>query len=340
MRFSTGLPNCREGRQNVIGSVDRNAIVRQAVVAEECGYHALWPNEFFTTRPDVARKYPQPPNNFDTLISMAYVAAATSRIRIMPSTLVLPLHEPIQLARQVATLDVFSEGRISVGIGLGGDRDEFKRFRKDSPNRSRLMDEMVQAMRVLWTERHASYSGEYVHFEDIETYPKPIQNPLPIYRAGHGEEVFKWIARYGQGWIDSTQKPEEATGYIERLKALATEACRDGNALEVVRQWYVSIAETEAEANAVYAASVPAPAQASATGAARSGAPQRNGPGFGAQPQWEQSLVGTPSQILDRLRDYVPLGVTEICAIFYSADADSMERQTRLFANEVVARWE
>src|SRR6266568_937617 len=92
-----------------------------------------------------------------------------------------------------------------------------------------------------------------LQFEDIETYPKPIQDPLPIYRAGHGEEVFKWIARYGQGWIDSTQKPEEATGYIERLKALGTEAGRDGNALEIVRQWYVSIAETEAEANAVYA---------------------------------------------------------------------------------------
>jgi probable F420-dependent oxidoreductase len=334
MRFSTGLPNCREGRQNLIGSVDRDALVRQAVVAEECGYYALWPNEFFTTRPDVARKYSQPPNLFDTLISTAYVAAATHRIRIMPSTLVLPLHEPIHLARQLATLDVFSEGRISVGIGLGGDRDEFKRFRRASPNRSHLMDEMVQAMRVLWSERHASYSGQYVQFEDIETYPKPIQDPLPVYRAGHGEEVFKWIARYGQGWIDSTQKPEEATGYIERLKGLANEAGRDGNALEVVRQWYVSIADTEAEANAIYAASVPTAAQASPTGG-----PERTGPGFGAQPQWEQSLVGTPAQILERLRDYVPLGVTELCAIFYSADAESMERQTRLFAREVMARW-
>ncbi len=339
MRFSTGLPNCREGRQNLIGSVSRDAIVRQAAVAEECGYYALWPNEFFNTRPDVARKYSQPPNNFDTLISMAYVAAATRRIRIMPSTLVLPLHEPIQLARQVATLDVFSEGRISLGIGLGGDRDEFKRFRHDSPNRSRLMDEMVQAMRVLWNERHASYSGQYVQFEDIETYPKPIQDPLPIYRAGHGEEVFKWIARYGQGWIDSTQKPEEATGYIERLKALGTEAGRDGNALEIVRQWYVSIAETEAEANAVYAASVPPPEQARATSTPSSGASPRSGPGFGVQPQWEQSLVGTPAQILERLRDYVPLGVTEVCAIFYSADVESMERQTRLFAREVMGRW-
>jgi probable F420-dependent oxidoreductase len=331
VRFSTGLPNCREGRQNLIGSVNRDAIVRQAVVAEECGYYCLWPNEFFTTRPDVQRRYSEPPNLFDTLISMAYVASATTRIRVLPSTLVLPLHEPIHLARQLATLDVFSGGRISVGIGLGGDRDEFKRFRPDAPNRARLMDEMVQAMRVLWTERSASYAGDFVQFREVETYPKPVQDPVPIFRAGHGEEVFKWIARYGQGWIDSSQKPDEATGYLDRLKALTSEAGRSADEIEVVRQWYVAIAETEEEANAIYAASVPT--------SSGQGAPERTGPGFGARPDWEQSLVGTPAQNLERMRDYEPLGVTELCAVFYSPDIDSMERQTRLFAAEVMARW-
>jgi probable F420-dependent oxidoreductase len=331
MRFSTGLPNCREGRQNLIGSVNRDAIVRQAAFAEECGYYCLWPNEFFTTRPDVQRRYSEPPNLFDTLISMAYVAAATTRIRILPSTLVLPLHEPIHLARQLATLDVFSGGRISVGIGLGGERDEFKRFRPDAPNRAHLMDEMVQAMRVLWTERSASYTGDFVQFREIETYPKPVQDPLPIFRAGHGEEVFKWIARYGQGWIDSSQKPDEATDYLDRLKALTSEAGRRADEIEVVRQWYVAIADTEEEANAIYAASVPASGGQSA--------PARTGPGFGARPDWEQSLVGTPAQILHRMRDYEPLGITEMCAVFYSPDIESMERQTRLFAAEVMARW-
>jgi probable F420-dependent oxidoreductase len=336
MRFSTGLPNCREGRQNLIGSVNRDALVRQAVVAEECGYYCLWPNEFFTTRPEVARKYSQPPTMFDTLISMAYAAAATRRIRILPSTLVLPLHETIHLARQLATLDVFSEGRISVGIGLGGDRDEFKRLRPDAPNRSRLMDEMVQAMRLLWTERSASFQGEFVRFDAIETYPKPIQDPLPIFRAGHGEEVFKWIARHGQGWIDSSQKPEDAAQYVARLKTLTTAAGRDADAIEVVRQWYVAIADTEEEANTIYAASLP-PGNTQ-TGTSRE--PERSGPGFGARPDWEQSLVGTPAQILQRMRDYAPLGLTEICAIFYSANVESMERQTRLFASEIMAHWD
>ena len=336
MRFSTGLPNCREGRQNLIGSVNRDAIVRQAIVAEECGYYCLWPNEFFTTRPEVASKYGQPPNIFDTLISMAYVAAATKSIRILPSTLVLPLHETLHLARQLATLDVFSEGRISVGIGLGGDRDEFKRLRPAVPNRSRLMDEMVQAMRLLWTERSASFSGEFVKFDNVETYPKPLQNPLPVFRAGHGEEVFKWVARDGQGWIDSSQKPEDTVQFIGRLKTLMTEAGRDANSIEVLRQWYVAIAETEEEADAIYAASVP-PGNAETT---LSSEPKRSGPGFGARPDWEQSLVGTPVQILERMRDYAALGITEICAIFYSANVESMERQTRLFAREVIARWE
>src|SRR5438552_13908198 len=101
MKFSTGLPNCREGRQNSIGSIDAFAIKRQAEVAEECGYYSLWPNEFFTTFPQVESTYKDPPNLYDTIVSMTWAAAATRRIRLTPSTIVLPLHEPLLLSRQI-----------------------------------------------------------------------------------------------------------------------------------------------------------------------------------------------------------------------------------------------
>jgi probable F420-dependent oxidoreductase len=354
MKFSTGLPNCREGRQNLIGSVDAYGIKRQAQVAEECGYYALWPNEFFTTMSAVQATYADPPNLYDTIVTMSYAAAVTERIRIMPSTIVLPLHEPILLSRQIATLDAFSGGRITLGIGLGGDKEEFGRMRPDNPNRSKLMDEYMAAMNVLWTERRASYQGKYVQFTDIETYPKPTQMPLPVLRAGHGEEVFKWIARHGQGWIDSQFTPEEMKPYVGQLKTLAAEAGRGKNHFEITRQWYVSIAKTEEEAKANFAASVPPATHApepkpvavptGAHGVATSGqsaAPGR-GPG-GQQPRAatsaERSLVGTPEQILKRLRDYVTAGVTEMCVIFYSSNVAAVERQTRLFASEVMARW-
>src|SRR6266536_6648252 len=196
VKISTGLPNCREGRQNAIGSVTLDGMLRVARIAEELGYHSLWPNEFFTTRPDVADRYPDPPTLFDTVVTMAYAAAVTSRIRFTPSTIVLPLHEPLLLGRQLATLDVFSGGRITLGIGLGGSADEYRSLRGtlDKPNRGVMMGEYLAAMRALWTERRATFKGQYTSFEGVESFPKPTQDPLPIFMAGHADGVFRRIA--------------------------------------------------------------------------------------------------------------------------------------------------
>jgi len=105
-------------------------MLRVTRLAEELGYYSLWPNEFFTTRPDVADRYPNPPTLFDTVVTMAYAAAVTSRIRFTPGPRsCCPLHEPLLLGRQLATLDVFSGGRITLGIGLGGSADEYRQLR-------------------------------------------------------------------------------------------------------------------------------------------------------------------------------------------------------------------
>ena len=331
MRFSTGLPNCREGRQNPMGSVDRETIEHAAVVAEEVGFYALWPNEFFVSRPDVSARYNQPPNLFDATITMAYALAATSRIRIMPSVLILPLHEPILLARQFATLDVFSGGRVSMGIGLGGTKEEFGRMRAENPNRSKLMDEQVAAMRVLWTEQSASYQGQYVQFSDLETYPKPIQDPLPVLRAGHGDAALSWIATQGQGWIDSSHTPEEIAEIVRRLEQMAADAGRTDANLEIARQWYVSLGETTEEAQANFAAALPPPSAAAEPAEESPATKSRTGP--------TRTLVGTPEDIRDELRRYADSGVTEMCVIFYSPTAAKAEAQMRLFASEVAARF-
>ena len=330
VKISTGLPNCREGRQNPVGSVDLEGMLRVARAADELGYHALWPNEFQTTFPTVAARYAAPPNYYDTIVTMAYVAQATTRIRIAPSTIVLPLHEPILLSRQLATLDVFSGGRVTLGIGLGG--DEFRRLRRGvtTPSRGQMMDEYLQALRVLWTERRATFEGHHVSFADIESYPKPLQNPLPILMAGHADGVFRRLAMYGQGWIDSSNVPDELRRYVDRLRGYAAEAGRGDAAFEVSRQFYVSIAETEEAAKANHRAALPAatrppPAPAPApVAAAPPGAPQ------------ERDLIGTPDRIVSRLKAYEVAGVTELVAIFYYPDAAAAERQLRLFAKEVM----
>jgi probable F420-dependent oxidoreductase len=330
VKISTGLPNCREGRQNPVGSVDLEGMLRVARVADELGYHALWPNEFQTTFPTVSARYAAPPSYFDTIVTMAYVAQATTRIRIAPSTIVLPLHEPILLSRQLATLDVFSGGRVTLGIGLGG--DEFRQLRRGvtSPSRGQMMEEYIRALRVLWTERRATFEGQHVSFADVESYPKPLQSPLPILMAGHADGVFRRLAAHGQGWIDSNNVPDEIRRYMALLGGYAAQAGRGDAAFEVSRQFYVSIAETEEAARANHRAAVPAPTKPQPAPAPGPAAAKPPGP-----PQ-ERDLIGTPDQIAKRLEAYAGAGVTELVAIFYYPDAAAAERQLRLFAKEVM----
>jgi probable F420-dependent oxidoreductase len=328
VRISTGLPNCREGRQNLMGSVSREGMERSARLAESLGYHALWPNEFIATDPPVAARYATPPNLYDTIVTISFVAAVTSRIRIIPSTIVLPLHEPLLLSRQLATLDVFSGGRITLGIGLGGSAEEYRRLHGEmqKPNRGQMMDEYLLALRALWSDRHATFQGKYVSITDVEAFPKPLQDPLPIFVAGNGEAMLKRAAN-SEGWIEFGLQPEEMRSTIAQLQAYREEAGRQDEPFEIARQFYISVAPTEAEAKANFAAAMPPPDGPGSGGGSG---------GSGAPPAWEHTLVGTPERIASRLAEYVETGVTEICAIFYSPDDESTERQTRLFAAEVM----
>ena len=333
VRISTGLPNCREGRQNPIGSVSVETIKRVALVAEECGYYSLWPNEFIVTEPRVAARYQDAPSLFDPIVTMSYAAALTERIRITPNTIVLPYHEPLLLAREIATLDAYSGGRITLGIGLGGAAEEYRRLHQNlvKPNRGKMMDEYVQALRALWSDHSATFQGQYVSFADVETYPKPLQDPLPIFMAGHAEGVFRRLAAYGQGWVDSSMLPDELTTNMERLRSYAAEAGRGDVDFEFARQFYVSIGETEDEAKTNHARSVPPATRPQSDAAPAAPAPAAS---------QERSLIGTPEQILDRLRTYAAVGVTELCVIFYFPDDDAAERQLRLFASDVAPHLE
>jgi probable F420-dependent oxidoreductase len=322
LHFSTGVPNCREGRLNPIGSVDAAWMSEVAAAGESLGYHSLWLNEFLQTEPRVAARFDDPPNYFDPLVTIGYLAASTRRIRFVTSTIVLPHHHPILLNRQVATLDVVSGGRITLGIGLGGSLEEFKQLRGDlgACNRGQMMDEYVEALRTLWTDRKASFSGRFVRFEHVECFPKPLQKPVPIFMAGEAEGVVRRIARFGQGWIESLALPETIREKVHEIHSAVREARGRDEPVEIARQFYISLADSKEAAQANLAASLPnaRPAQAA------------------RRPGGEPTLVGTPGEITLRLQQYVAAGVTEICAIFYSPGAEGALRQMELFARDVI----
>lgn len=318
--ISTGLPNCREGRLNPVGSVQPDWMRAVARRADELGYESLWLNEFLETEPNVAARFEDPPNYYDAIVTIAALAEQTERIRFFTSTIVLPLHEPALLAKQFATLDRFSGGRVTLGIGLGGSAEEFHRMRGEipSPNRGQMMEEYLPAMRAIWGERLASFDGRYVSFENLEVYPKPMQEPLPIYMAGTADGVYRRIAQYGQGWIDTFLLPEAIQASVEKIMGYWQEAGRSGRP-SVSRQIYLSLAEDESAARDNFERSLP-------------GARQPAGP---PRPGTEMTIIGTPATIGNRIREYVAAGVTEVCAIFYAPDIDSTLHQLELFAAEV-----
>jgi probable F420-dependent oxidoreductase len=322
LKFSTGVPNCREGRLNPIRSVDLAWMRDVATGAEALGYYSLWFNEFLETEPQVAQRFEDPPNYYEPLVTMGYLAALTRRIRLVTSTIILPHHHPVVLNREIATLDVLSGGRITLGIGLGGTLEDFRRHRGDlgAYNRGEMMDEFVQALRVLWTERKASFSGRFVKFADIEIFPKPVQRPLPIFMAGKADDALRRIGRFGDGWIESTFLPDQMREAIGKIHGSLREARGQDAPVEITRQFYVSVAGSEEAAQANLRASLPnmKPGEA---------ARRREG---------EANLVGTPAQLASRLKEYAAAGVTEVCTIFFSPDAAGALRQMELFAREVI----
>ena len=323
MKFSTGVPNCREGRLNPIGSVDRAWMSDVAQAAEQLGYYSLWLNEFLETEPNVRARFDDPPSYFDALTTLGYLAALTRQIRFLPSVLVLPLHHPILLNRQVATLDVLSGGRVTLGVGLGGSLEDYRRLRGElaAYNRGQMMDEFVPALRALWTEEKASFSGRFVNFREVHCFPKPLQNPLPLYMAGEADAVLRRVGRYAQGWIDSFSPPDSMREMIGKIRDYAREERGAGASVEIARQFYISLAGTREAAQANLAASLPN---------AKPVQPARRREGA------EAVLAGTPAEIAARLRDYIAVGVTEICAIFYSPDAAGALRQMEMFARDVI----
>jgi len=322
VKFSTGVPNCREGRLNPIGSVARSWMCDVASAAEEHGYYSLWLNEFLETEPNVAARFDNPPNYYDPLVTIGYLAALTRRIRLVTSTIVLPHHHPVLLNRQIASLDVLSDGRITLGIGLGGSQEEFRRLRGDlgACNRGQMMDEFAAALRTLWTEDKASFSGRHVNFENLQCFPKPVQQPFPMFMAGEAEGALRRLARFGDGWICTVLLPEIIRQKYDVIQGYVREARGRDVPLEVARQFYVSIAETQEAAEANLKASLP---NAKPSQAAR----RREG---------EMNLVGAPAPMAARLKDYIAAGVTEFCVIFYSPDARGALKQMELFAREVI----
>jgi probable F420-dependent oxidoreductase len=203
MKFGFYLPT--RGRTSTAG--DLEAMV---VRGEQLGFtsvmiadHIVFPSAVKSTYPyTVSGVFPGGGDALDQLALMAFVAGVTSRLRLVTSVMIVPYRNPVATAKALATIDVLSRGRVTVGVGVGWMREEFEALAAPPfERRGASTDEYIRIFKTLWTTSPASFSGEFYRFDDVKCLPHPVQKPHPpIWIGGHSRAALRRVARLGDGW--------------------------------------------------------------------------------------------------------------------------------------------
>jgi probable F420-dependent oxidoreductase len=191
------------------------AITTAARLAETLGFADLWVSDHVVH--PAAQDYPSP-FLYDPLLTLAWAAAATTGIGLGTSVLVVPMHEPVSLANQLASLDALSGGRLRLCVGVGWSEAEYRALGADFAGRGRRLDEALRMFRVLWSEDPASFAGEFRSFEDIRLLPKPV-GAMPVWAGGSSEAAYRRAVRSADGFQLIGVTPEQAAPVVARLRA-------------------------------------------------------------------------------------------------------------------------
>ena len=206
---------------------DRLYVVEHAVVP--AGYAATYPYSE-TGRMPLPEDCPIP----DPLELLAFLAAVTERIVLATGILVLPEHNPVILAKRLATIDVLSGGRMRLGIGVGWMREELEAVGVDFDTRGARTDELIEAMRALWEGDEGTFAGEFFSFERAVSRPQPLQpGGIPIHVGGHSKAAARRAGRYAEGFQPLGLDGEALTQRLALMRGTAVHAGRDPDAIEL-----------------------------------------------------------------------------------------------------------
>jgi probable F420-dependent oxidoreductase len=218
--------------------------VRVAQAAEALGYHSLWTFQRLLYAVKPKNDYPPLPGQpwptafervLDPIVSLAYVAGATRRVRLGTSVLLMPYYQPIVLAKQLATLDLVSGGRLDVGLGLGWSEDEYDAVGVPFRQRGRRGDEFLRCLKAIWTEPEVEFHGEFYRVPRAKVEPKPVQKPHPpITIGGYSPVVVQRAVRLGDGFNGGNVPLDRVAPVVAELRQAATAIGRDPATLHVV----------------------------------------------------------------------------------------------------------
>jgi probable F420-dependent oxidoreductase len=230
-------------------AVTAEDLVRFAQQAEALGFYCLTVADHIVVPKDISvpypytidGKYPGAGYHLETLTTMSFLAGATKRIRFATSVMIAPYRNPILTAKMLSSLDVLSNGRVIVGLGVGWMKEEFNNLQTPPfEDRGKVTDEYIKAFRELWTSDNPSFQGKYCNFSNVVFLPKPVQKPtIPIWIGGHSKQAIRRAARLGDGWhpIGGVPtiplEPEDIAKDMSMLREHAENAGRDPKTIRV-----------------------------------------------------------------------------------------------------------
>jgi probable F420-dependent oxidoreductase len=291
-------------------------LARFADKAEALGYDTVWFSDHIVIPTEVKSFYPYDPSGrmafnpaepyWEPLTVIGYVAGRTTRVRLGTSVLVLPYRNPVVTAKMLATLDVLSNGRVTLGAGVGWMEEEFKAIGLDTyPRRGAYSDECIRIFRELWTKDNPSFQGEFHQFSNVRCEPRPVQpGGIPIWVGGHTPQAIRRAARLGDGWQPLVQRPPadlppaEMREKITQLRAFAQQAGRDPQCITLAMGSSIQFTD-----------------------------------GAAAGPR--SLFTGTPAQISEAIQRYQELGVQNFRCDFPSPSIDRLLQAMERFADEV-----
>ena len=310
MEFAVNLP---------IFGEDPDPVIETAVLAEDLGFDAVWMGDHIVQPIEVNSIYPYSGQNqrgigdmpayLDVFVGMTAVAMKTTRIRIGTSVLIVPYRNPLHTAKLLASVDVFSRGRLDVGVGIGWQAEEFEALGVPFAERGPRTDEYLRIYRKVWTEEPVSHEGRFYRFAPLSFLPKPVQKPgPPIWIGGNSEAALRRAVALGDCWQPINLSFEQMAAAQTRLRELCAERGRPFEDLRVALNRGVLLTDEDRQ---------PRPPD-----------PERPYAPF----------IGSPRQFIEEGRRYRDMGIVQIHCHFVARDVEGRHAVMRRFAEQVRPR--
>ena len=212
-----------------MGTMSRpDAVADAARAAEAAGFDSLWAGEHIVLPDPQVPPSPMAPQDraLDSLFALTWAAAHTTTVRLATGIVILPQRNPLVLAKEVATLDVLSGGRVMFGIGAGYLEPEFNAIGANFADRGAVTDEYLDVLHTLWYDDHPEYHGRFADFAGIDAHPRPVQQPIPIIVGGHRPPAYRRAVARAHGWYGYWLTPEDVAAARDGLRAAAEQVER------------------------------------------------------------------------------------------------------------------